>query len=279
MERGWSAQYTNRRYGYGLLPDTFQAYKRQRDRWAYGGLQIVKKHWRRFLPGMSRLTFEQKREFLLGWLNWLGAESVGVVVAMLNLIWVPVVSFAGIAIPDKVLTLPILAAFIVSSAHFVTLYRQRVALPAGPTAGGMITAMSLQWTVAKAVATGLIKDHLPFVRTAKGGAGKRKVKFAAFPEAVLGSLLVIGATIVFVTNYERVREINLFGRHPGGAEPAVPRRRRRGGVRKVALQRLRLSGEPARPHGRAPHPPSGLAPRRSVDPSTTAVKNRVETVQ
>jgi hypothetical protein len=110
-----------------------------------------------------------------------------------------------------VLTLPILAAFIVSSAHFVTLYRQRVALPAGPTAGGMITAMSLQWTVAKAVATGLIKDHLPFVRTAKGGVGKRKVKFAAFPEAVLGSLLVIGATIVFVTNYERVREINLFG--------------------------------------------------------------------
>jgi exo-beta-1,3-glucanase (GH17 family)/cellulose synthase/poly-beta-1,6-N-acetylglucosamine synthase-like glycosyltransferase len=211
LERGWSAHYTNRRYGYGLLPDTFQAYKRQRDRWAYGGLQIVKKHWRRFLPGMSRLTFEQKREFLIGWLNWLGAESVGVVVAMLNLIWVPVVAFVGIAIPDKVLTLPILAAFVVSSAHFVTLYRQRVALPAGPTAGGMVTAMSLQWTVARAVATGLIKDHLPFVRTAKGGAGKRKAKFAAFPEAVLGSLLLIGAAIVFATNYERVREINLFG--------------------------------------------------------------------
>ena len=78
LEHGWLAHYTNRRYGYGLLPDTFEAYKKQRHRWAYGGFQIVKKHWRRFLPGASRLTREQKREFGLGWLNWLGAECIGV---------------------------------------------------------------------------------------------------------------------------------------------------------------------------------------------------------
>ena len=75
LELGWHAHYTNRRYGHGLLPDSFEAYKKQRHRWAYGGFQIVKKHWRRFLPGASRLTREQKREFALGWLNWLGAES------------------------------------------------------------------------------------------------------------------------------------------------------------------------------------------------------------
>ena len=79
LELGWQAQYTNKRYGHGLLPDNFEFYKKQRDRWAYGGLQIVQKHWRRFLPGESRLTRDQKREFGLGWLNWLGAESVGVV--------------------------------------------------------------------------------------------------------------------------------------------------------------------------------------------------------
>ena len=100
------------------------AYKSQRHRWAYGGFQIIKKHWRRFLPGASRLTREQKREFALGWLNWLGAESVGVLVALLNLIWVPFVAFLGIAIPDKMLTIPILAAFVVSLAAF------RRALPA-----------------------------------------------------------------------------------------------------------------------------------------------------
>jgi hypothetical protein len=39
---------------------------------------------RRFLPGASRLTPDQRREFSLGWLNWLGAESLGVVVAILK---------------------------------------------------------------------------------------------------------------------------------------------------------------------------------------------------
>ena len=87
----------------------------------------MKKHWRRFLPGRSLLTREQKREFALGWLSWLGAESVGVLVALLNLIWVPFVAIVGIAIPDKILTIPILAAFAVAVAAF------RLALPAaGP---------------------------------------------------------------------------------------------------------------------------------------------------
>jgi cellulose synthase/poly-beta-1,6-N-acetylglucosamine synthase-like glycosyltransferase/exo-beta-1,3-glucanase (GH17 family) len=211
IEQGWLAHYTNRRYGYGLLPDTFEAYKKQRHRWAYGGLQIIRKHWRHFLPGMSRLTPDQKREFTIGWLNWLGAESIGVVVAILNLIWVPVVAFVGVAIPDKVLTLPIMAAFAVSIAHFVALYRRRVAISTGHRTAAMIAAMSMQWTVARAVAFGLIKDHLPFVRTAKGGQSRKRVAFPAFYEAVMGSLLVLGAAIVFATNYEQVREINLFG--------------------------------------------------------------------
>ena len=56
IEHGWLTHYTNTRYGHGLLPDTYEAFKKQRHRWAYGGFQIVKKHWRRFLPGASRLT-------------------------------------------------------------------------------------------------------------------------------------------------------------------------------------------------------------------------------
>ena len=95
IEHGWVTHYTNHRYGEGLLPDTYEAFKKQRHRWAYGGLQIVKKHWRRFFPGASRLSPDQRREFSLGWLNWLGAESLGVVVAILNIIWVPIVAFAS----------------------------------------------------------------------------------------------------------------------------------------------------------------------------------------
>jgi exo-beta-1,3-glucanase (GH17 family)/cellulose synthase/poly-beta-1,6-N-acetylglucosamine synthase-like glycosyltransferase len=210
LELGWEAHYTNRRYGYGLLPDTYDAFRKQRNRWAYGGLQIVKKHWKRFLPGASLLNREQKREFTLGWLNWLGAESIGVVVAILNLLWVPVVAFAGIAVPDKILTIPIIAAFAVSFLHFVLLYRLRVKISPLQMISAVFAAMSVQWTVARAVGQGLIKDHLPFVRTDKGGRGLRSRDFQAFWEAVLAVLLLVGAAVLIVTNQKEVREINIF---------------------------------------------------------------------
>ena len=210
LEHGWQIHYTNRRYGHGLLPDTFEAYKKQRHRWAYGGFQILRKHWRYLLPRANVLTREQKREFALGWLNWLGAESIGVAVAVLNLVWVPVVAFAGIAIPDKILTVPILAAFVVTLAHFVALYGLRVAIPRGQMIGAVIAAMSVQWTVARAVGCGLWKETLPFMRTAKGGATSKGADFPAFWEAVLGALLLVGAAVVVATNYKQIRELYIF---------------------------------------------------------------------
>ncbi|MGD0851464.1 glycosyltransferase [Bradyrhizobium sp.] len=211
IEHGWLTHYTNHRYGHGLLPDTYEAFKKQRHRWAYGGFQIVKKHWRRFLPGASRLSPDQRREFALGWLNWLGAESLGVVVAILNLIWVPIVAFADIAIPDRILTLPIIASFVVSLVHFVAMYRLRVPVKWGQMLGAMIAAMSVQWTVSRAVANGLITEHLAFARTSKGGFSLMSVEFQAFWEAVIGVLLLIGATVLVVTNNDKqVREIYIF---------------------------------------------------------------------
>jgi cellulose synthase/poly-beta-1,6-N-acetylglucosamine synthase-like glycosyltransferase len=211
QEQGWLTHYTNYRYGRGLLPDTYEAFKKQRHRWAYGGFQIVKKHWRRFLPGESRLTRDQKREFLLGWLNWLGAESLGVLVAILNLIWVPIVAFAQIAIPDRILTLPIIAAFVVSLLHFLILYRLRVPVKWVQMLGAMVVAMSVQWTVSRAVANGLITEHLAFARTSKGGLSRMSIEFQAFWEAVIGVLLLVGAAVLVLTNnFKEIREIYIF---------------------------------------------------------------------
>ena len=147
---------------------------------------------------------------MLGWVSWLGAESVGVLVALLNLVWVPFVAIVGIAIPDKILTIPILAAFAVAVLHFVSLYRLRVRIPGGQMFGAVFAAMGLQWTVARAVGFGLIKDGLPFVRTAKGGSGRRSADFPAFWEAVIGALLVASAIFLHATNWELVHEIDLF---------------------------------------------------------------------
>jgi Glycosyl transferase family group 2 len=229
LERGWMAHYTNRRYGYGLLPDTYDAFKRQRHRWAFGGLQILRKHWRSLLPWSQSLSPEQKREYGLGWLNWLGAESIGVIVALLNIAWVPLVVFGTYqlkdwmvdwrvlfwlhqfgAVPDRILTVPIVASFLVSLAHFVTLYRLRVKATAGQMIGAVCAAMSVQWTVARAVGIGVIKERLPFLRTSKGGNSRKGADFPAFWEAIIGALLLIGAAALIATNNRQVREINIF---------------------------------------------------------------------
>ena len=66
-------------------------------------------------------------------------------------------------------------------------------LRAAPTAWLVVTRAHAP--VARAVGDGLIKDHLPFARTAKGGRGKKPGEFQAFWETVLGGLLVLGAAL------------------------------------------------------------------------------------
>jgi hypothetical protein len=132
------------------------------------------------------------------------------VVALLNIVWVPVVAFANIAVPDRILTIPIIAAFAVSVAHFAALYRLRVRASPAQMAGAVCAAMALQWTVARAVAMGVILERMPFLRTAKGGTSRKGPDFPAFWEAVIGGLLLIGAVTLVATNYKQVREINIF---------------------------------------------------------------------
>jgi cellulose synthase/poly-beta-1,6-N-acetylglucosamine synthase-like glycosyltransferase/exo-beta-1,3-glucanase (GH17 family) len=211
MELGWRAHYTARRYGWGLLPQDYLAFRTQRSRWAEGAVQIVKKHWRQFLPGRSRLTRAQKREFIFGWLSWFGAEVIAVAAAILNLIWVPFVAFQVVAIPDALLTLPILAAFLVSVGHFTSSYRMRVAIPYQQMLGAMLVFMSVQWTVASAA----FKAALPakqsyFHRTRKGSGSILNAPLAVMPEAVLGTLLLAGSTIIFATNPYRYFGTDLF---------------------------------------------------------------------
>jgi hypothetical protein len=71
-------------------------------------------------------------------------------------------------------------------------------------------AMSVQWTVARAVGMGVLQEHVPFLRTAKGGVARKGPDFAAFWEAVIGGLLIVGAFTLVMTNYKQVREINIF---------------------------------------------------------------------
>lgn len=211
IERGWKSHYTNTRYGWGLLPDDFASFKKQRHRWAYGGMQIVRKHWRRLLPNASRLTSAQRREFAIGWLSWLGSESIGALVAILSLAWVPFVLGLGIAVPQRILTLPIMFCFGIYVLHFIAMYRMRVATTPVRMLGAAFAAMAVQFTVAKAVYDGFRYKDLAFARTAKGSWLANAARaFPALPEAVIGSGLLLSGVALHMTNWHVVVEIDLF---------------------------------------------------------------------
>ena len=47
---GYDGVYLSEPCGWGLIPDTFAAYRKQRFRWTYGPVQELRRHWRLFLP-------------------------------------------------------------------------------------------------------------------------------------------------------------------------------------------------------------------------------------
>ena len=70
---GYRGVYDPAAYGEGLMPLDFDGLKKQRFRWALGGIQILKFHWREMLPFAQhrmRLTIAQRIHYLLGSVQW-----------------------------------------------------------------------------------------------------------------------------------------------------------------------------------------------------------------
>ena len=51
LRAGWSGLHVDGSFGRGVMPLTFEALKGQRFRWCFGGIQILRMHWRSMLPG------------------------------------------------------------------------------------------------------------------------------------------------------------------------------------------------------------------------------------
>src|SRR5207302_4426666 len=74
LKVGYSGVYVEESMGRGIMPLTFAAFKSQRFRWCFGGMQILRKHWRDLLPWRrspdNHLTIPQRIDYLLGSVQW-----------------------------------------------------------------------------------------------------------------------------------------------------------------------------------------------------------------
>src|SRR6266704_1624208 len=76
LRAGFSGLHVDQSWGHGIMPLTFEALKGQRYRWCFGGIQILRMHWRSLLPGrrtrQNHLTTAQRWAYLAGGIQWYG---------------------------------------------------------------------------------------------------------------------------------------------------------------------------------------------------------------
>lgn len=202
FEKGYEAVYIPASYGKGLMPDTFTDFKKQRFRWAYGAVQILKRHARSlFLAHKSRLTYGQKYHFIAGWLPWI-ADSVNLLFNVAAMIWsLGMVTFPKVFDPPLlVFSIFPIALFVFKLEKLMYLYRAKVRTNSRQTFAAAIAGLSLSHTISLAILSGFFTKGKPFFRTPKmaDATGLKEAMLAAREELLIASALWLSILVIFV---------------------------------------------------------------------------------
>ena len=188
MQHQWQTVYVDAVMGAGLTPDGFGAFKKQRQRWAHGGMQILKAHWRA-LVGLTaasgnagaikstiseRLTLGQRYHFLAGWLPWLGDFlHLAFVLTAIGWTWAVLALPEHFALPFALFMMPLSMFCATKLLMGPLLYLRRVPCGPGAAAWAAVAGMALSHAIARGVTSGLFHSHGAFNVTAKGGQKHR----------------------------------------------------------------------------------------------------------
>ncbi len=176
LQRGYDSVYVNRSYGQGIMPLNFEGLKKQRFRWCFGGVQILRKHWEALMPWAhwvdptNCLTFAQRYFYLASALQWfnelvtMGFTAVLLIGSIAGLMgW-----RAGMVQPiTGVVAVVPLVFLLLGLWRFVWALRRTLNLTARRALRAMASYFSLSWVVALASIQGLVQPRGVFLRTPK----------------------------------------------------------------------------------------------------------------
>jgi exo-beta-1,3-glucanase (GH17 family)/cellulose synthase/poly-beta-1,6-N-acetylglucosamine synthase-like glycosyltransferase len=192
LQEGYETRYLPESYGRGLMPDSFLDFKKQRSRWAFGAMQIMRRHFDSLFAGRDRrLTAGQRYHFVAGWLPWL-ADGVNVIFNAAALCW----SLAMVAFPRSVdapllmFALFPLSLFVFKLVKLLHLYRTRVGATYRQTIAAALAGLALSHTIGMAMLSGLVQRDKPFFRTPKKAS--RHAVWQALASAREEAFLMVG---------------------------------------------------------------------------------------
>ncbi len=173
LRAGYSGLYLGRSFGRGIMPLTFSSLKSQRFRWCFGGMQILRLHWRSMIPWSrdpsNRLSAGQRLDYLFGALQWLNDLVLLSFTVVLLVVSGLLLAGEHVAIRPLVGPTILLPAVLLATGllRAVWALRERTRITTRRAMLAFANWLSLSWTVAIACVQGLLRREGVFLRTPK----------------------------------------------------------------------------------------------------------------
>src|SRR6516225_6389825 len=200
LRAGWSGLHVDESWGRGIMPLTFEALKGQRYRWCFGGIQILRMHWRSLMPGRqgreNHLTTAQRWSYLAGGIQWYG-DLLGLVFFVFLLAGAVNLASGGGELfrkltPFLLATVPVLVGL--GLVRAVALLRRGTGASWRDALGAFFIWQSTSLVVARASVLGLFARKAAFLRTPKTSERAKwwEALRANWAESTLAALGLVG---------------------------------------------------------------------------------------
>jgi cellulose synthase/poly-beta-1,6-N-acetylglucosamine synthase-like glycosyltransferase len=175
LRAGWSGLHVDESGGHGIMPLTFEALKGQRYRWCFGGIQILRMHWRSLMPGRrdkaNHLSAGQRWAYLAGAIQWYG-DLLGLLFLIFLLAGAANLATGGGQLFRK-LTVFLVAAVpvlvVLGLVRAIALLRRGTGASWRDAMGAFFIWQSTSLVVARASVLALFAKKAAFLRTPKTG--------------------------------------------------------------------------------------------------------------
>ena len=210
LARGYEGRFINDSYGQGMMPLEFDALKRQRFRWCFGGIQILRKHWAMLLPWAGRdarrwavpgLTAAQRYHYLLSGIQWFSDVLTLGFTALLLVTGALLVAGHPLQLPVLGTTLAVVPLSLWGMGLARTLWALRATRRCtwGEAIGALMVLWSLSWVVALACLQGVRQRNGVFLRTPKvGKAPVLRALRSTLSETFLAAMCWLLGTLVLL---------------------------------------------------------------------------------
>jgi cellulose synthase/poly-beta-1,6-N-acetylglucosamine synthase-like glycosyltransferase len=167
---GHTSVYVPQTYGRGIMPLDYAGLKKQRFRWAFGGMQILRKHLGALLnPFSGRLTWAQRFAYINGGLQWLNDPMT------LGFTAVLLIGAGALLLGQSLKSQPLTGATILmpplflffAIMRFLWAFRLRARCTWREALDALVVLLGLTWVVALACVRGLVSKQGVFLRTPK----------------------------------------------------------------------------------------------------------------